>query len=121
MLYPDKQSWLVWYAHRNVGPKESKRTSPSSTTFCFILLTFPRSATLKSKSNIFYTKQFQLRRPRAFNFGEFVDGKAQQPLPPSIIPEEPSIGAFADSCHALCQKVLYLLGLGLEVSFAPSY
>lgn len=52
---------------------------------------------------------------RAFNFGEFVDGKAQQPLPPTIASDEPRFNAFSDSCHALCNKLLYLLGLGLGV------
>ncbi|KAI8714493.1 Fe2OG dioxygenase domain-containing protein [Fusarium sp. LHS14.1] len=51
----------------------------------------------------------------AFNFGEFVNGKAQQPLPSDMVPHEPRISAFADSCHNLCQKLLYLLGLGLGV------
>ncbi|KAM0363729.1 hypothetical protein ACHAP4_000585 [Fusarium culmorum] len=51
----------------------------------------------------------------AFNFGEFADGKAQQPLPSDLVPDEPQISAFADSCHDLCQKLLYLLGLGLGI------
>ncbi|KAF9776864.1 hypothetical protein IL306_004893 [Fusarium sp. DS 682] len=51
----------------------------------------------------------------AFNFGEFADGKAQQPLPSELVSDEPQISAFADSCHDLCQKLLYLLGLGLGV------
>ncbi|UKZ70547.1 uncharacterized protein TrAtP1_011527 [Trichoderma atroviride] len=51
----------------------------------------------------------------AFNFGEFVDGKAQQPLPPTIASDEPQIHAFADSCHKLCKKLLHLLGIGLGV------
>ncbi|PTB42313.1 uncharacterized protein TrAFT101_008597 [Trichoderma asperellum] len=51
----------------------------------------------------------------AFNFGEFVDGKAQQPLPPTIASDEPEINAFADSCHKLCKKLLHLLGIGLGV------
>ncbi|KAI5461378.1 hypothetical protein BGZ63DRAFT_234103 [Mariannaea sp. PMI_226] len=51
----------------------------------------------------------------AFNFGEFVQGKPQQPLPAPIIPDTPQISAFSDSCRNLCQKLLYLLGLGLEV------
>jgi hypothetical protein len=53
---------------------------------------------------------------RAFNFGEFVNGKAQQPLPPTIAGDEPQIQAFADSCHKLCKKLLHLLGIGLGVS-----
>ncbi|UKZ72773.1 hypothetical protein TrVFT333_000408 [Trichoderma virens FT-333] len=51
----------------------------------------------------------------AFNFGEFIDGKAQQPLPPTIADDEPQVSAFADSCHKLCRKLLHLLGIGLEV------
>ncbi|KAK7430381.1 hypothetical protein QQZ08_003129 [Neonectria magnoliae] len=51
----------------------------------------------------------------AFNFGEFINGKAQQPLPSPILQNEPQISAFSDSCHNLCQKLLHLLGLGLGV------
>jgi isopenicillin N synthase-like dioxygenase len=54
---------------------------------------------------------------RAFNFGEFIDGKAQQPLPPSIANDEPLISAFADSCHNLCRRILLLLGVGLGVRY----
>ncbi|EQK98657.1 Oxoglutarate/iron-dependent oxygenase [Ophiocordyceps sinensis CO18] len=51
----------------------------------------------------------------AFNFGEFVDAKARQPLPSTVAHEEPHFSAFADSCRSLCHKILYLLGLGLHV------
>ncbi|WYZ38663.1 hypothetical protein EsH8_III_000577 [Colletotrichum jinshuiense] len=51
----------------------------------------------------------------AFNFGEFKDGKAQQPLPPTIQPDEPFLNFFRDQCHALCLELLELLGIGLEV------
>ncbi|KAH0532966.1 hypothetical protein TsFJ059_001593 [Trichoderma semiorbis] len=51
----------------------------------------------------------------AFNFGEFIDGKAQQPLPPTIAADEPQVSEFADSCHKLCKKLLHLLGIGLDV------
>lgn len=53
---------------------------------------------------------------RAFNFGEFVNGKAQQPLPPTIVANESQISDFADSCRNLCRKLLHLLGIGLGVS-----
>ncbi|KIH94493.1 oxidoreductase, 2OG-Fe(II) oxygenase family [Sporothrix brasiliensis 5110] len=52
----------------------------------------------------------------AFNFGEFVDGKAQQPLPPSLASDEPQIDAFFDLCYRLCLKLNDLLGIGLEVN-----
>ncbi|EON70013.1 hypothetical protein W97_09279 [Coniosporium apollinis CBS 100218] len=51
----------------------------------------------------------------AFNFGEFVDGKAQQPLPAPLADEEAFIGRFADQCHALCNKILELFATALEV------
>ncbi|KAM9884288.1 UPF0676 protein C1494.01-like protein 4 [Verticillium dahliae] len=53
---------------------------------------------------------------RAFNFGEFADGKAQQPLPATIQPDEPQVNSFREQCHSLCLRLLYLLGLGLDVS-----
>ncbi|UNI18814.1 hypothetical protein JDV02_005061 [Purpureocillium takamizusanense] len=51
----------------------------------------------------------------AFNFGEFVDGKAQQPIPSTVAADEARFAAFADLCRALCLKILRLLGLGLGV------
>ncbi len=53
---------------------------------------------------------------RALNFGEFVDGKAQQPLPKSLAAHEKELSCFADLCHSLCIKILRLFALGLEVS-----
>nr|XP_003649066.1 uncharacterized protein THITE_120638 [Thermothielavioides terrestris NRRL 8126]AEO62730.1 hypothetical protein THITE_120638 [Thermothielavioides terrestris NRRL 8126] len=52
----------------------------------------------------------------AFNFGEFVDGKAQQPIPPTIAADEPQISAFRDLCYNLSLKLNTLLGIGLEVT-----
>lgn len=49
----------------------------------------------------------------AWNFGEFIDGKAQQPLPEAIKPLEEDISNFRDSCHRLSLKLLTLLGIGL--------
>ncbi|KAK4104012.1 Clavaminate synthase-like protein [Parathielavia hyrcaniae] len=52
----------------------------------------------------------------AFNFGDFVDGKAQQPIPPTIAADEPQISAFRDLCYNLSLKLNTLLGIGLEVT-----
>ncbi|KAL2157581.1 hypothetical protein VTH06DRAFT_5959 [Thermothelomyces fergusii] len=52
----------------------------------------------------------------AFNFGEFVDGKAQQPIPPTIASDEARISAFRDLCYSLSLKLNTLLGIGLAVS-----
>jgi isopenicillin N synthase-like dioxygenase len=49
------------------------------------------------------------------NFGEFKDGKAQQPLPPSLAPHEAEIGHFASLCNKTCNRILKLLALGLQV------
>ncbi|KAM7204385.1 hypothetical protein V8F33_001687 [Rhypophila sp. PSN 637] len=56
----------------------------------------------------------------AFNFGEFQNSKAQQPLPASINPHESEISHFRDQCHNLCLKINTLLGIGLEVD-PPSF
>ncbi|KAI1765967.1 2OG-Fe(II) oxygenase superfamily protein [Hypoxylon sp. FL1150] len=50
-----------------------------------------------------------------FNFGTFKDGKATQPIPHSIEPHQAQLAAFRESCHALCQKLLLLFGIGLQV------
>ncbi|KJK80723.1 hypothetical protein H634G_03872 [Metarhizium anisopliae BRIP 53293] len=52
----------------------------------------------------------------AFNFGEFINNKAQQPIPPTVAAEEARFSAFADLCRALCLKILALLGQGLQVN-----
>lgn len=55
------------------------------------------------------------------NFGDFKDGKAQQPLPPSLAPHEGEINEFAKLCNKTCNRILTLLALGLEVSkIAPT-
>ncbi|KAF2452639.1 hypothetical protein BDY21DRAFT_405245 [Lineolata rhizophorae] len=51
----------------------------------------------------------------AFNVGEFVNGKAQQPLPTPVASREGDIGRFADRCHDLCNKILELFAIGLEI------
>lgn len=51
----------------------------------------------------------------AFNFGHFKDSKAQQPIPSSIEPLQSQISDFKYACHALCQKILQLFGIGLGV------
>jgi isopenicillin N synthase-like dioxygenase len=55
---------------------------------------------------------------RAFNFGEFASGKAQQPLPKALAPHEDEIGRFADLCTKTCNRILKLLALGLQVSLS---
>lgn len=53
------------------------------------------------------------------NFGDFKDGKAQQPLPPSLTPYEAEINGFAELCNKTCTRILTLLALGLEVRNQP--
>lgn len=54
-------------------------------------------------------------RRRAFNFGEFIRGKAQQPMPKSLEPYEDELCHFASLCHGLCIKLLKLFALGLKI------
>jgi isopenicillin N synthase-like dioxygenase len=51
------------------------------------------------------------------NLGGFLDGKAQQPLPPVLIDHEPELYAFQKYCHNLMNKILDLFAIGLEVRF----
>ncbi|KAL9073519.1 MAG: hypothetical protein Q9157_004724 [Trypethelium eluteriae] len=50
----------------------------------------------------------------AFNIGEFIDGKAQQPLPEVLAAHHDEIARFQASCHALCNRILRTLARGLE-------
>ena len=49
------------------------------------------------------------------NFGEFANGKAQQPLPPTLAPHEADLCRFESLCHEICIKFLRLLSIALEV------
>ncbi|KAB8296695.1 hypothetical protein EYC80_002115 [Monilinia laxa] len=51
----------------------------------------------------------------AFNLGDFVDGKADQPLPASLSPHEAELNEFQLYCHKLCLKLLTLFAIGLEI------
>ncbi|KAJ2963209.1 hypothetical protein NQ176_g10871 [Zarea fungicola] len=50
-----------------------------------------------------------------FNIGLFKDGKPQQPLPATIVPDQARLEAFRDTCTNLCSKILRLIGNGLGV------
>ncbi|KAF2238857.1 putative oxidoreductase [Viridothelium virens] len=52
----------------------------------------------------------------AFNIGEFIDGKAQQPLPEVLAAHHDEIARFQASCHALCNRILRTLARGLEIT-----
>ncbi|RAL00878.1 putative oxidoreductase, 2OG-Fe(II) oxygenase family [Aspergillus ibericus CBS 121593] len=51
----------------------------------------------------------------AFNFGEFQNSKAQQPLPASLQPHESEIAHFSSLCNKTCSRILTLLALGLGI------
>lgn len=61
---------------------------------------------------------------RAFNFGEFMNGKAQQSMPELLVRQETEIYRFELLCRDLCTKLLRLFALGLKVGylswFAPA-
>ncbi|KAF2138868.1 uncharacterized protein K452DRAFT_300923 [Aplosporella prunicola CBS 121167] len=52
----------------------------------------------------------------AFNVGEYVDGRAAQPLPKPFAPHEAQLGRFADQCHGLCNKILRVFGMAFEIA-----
>ncbi|KAH8600057.1 oxidoreductase-like protein [Bisporella sp. PMI_857] len=51
----------------------------------------------------------------AFNLGEFVKGKAQQPLPAALVDHESFLHEFQHLCHCLVLKILTLFAVGLEI------
>ncbi len=59
---------------------------------------------------------YMLILARAMNLGEFIDGKAQQPLPPSFVDREAELNKFQQYCHSLMLKILVLFAIGLEVT-----
>lgn len=52
---------------------------------------------------------------RAMNFGEFVNGKAQQSLPPTLAEREAELDQFHTYCHDLMLKILKLFAIGLKI------
>ena len=52
------------------------------------------------------------------NFGQYMNGKAQQPLTPTLKPHEAEIGDFSAMCSQLCMKLLRLLAMGLKVGLS---
>ncbi|KAK9374056.1 uncharacterized protein V1513DRAFT_447130 [Lipomyces chichibuensis] len=51
----------------------------------------------------------------AFNFGQFKDDKAIQPLPPTFSRFEQDLAEFSKKCHATCHKLLDLLAVALKI------
>ena len=49
------------------------------------------------------------------NFGGFVDGRPQQPLPEVLASRMPELNAFQEYCNNLMLKILTLLAVGLKV------
>jgi hypothetical protein len=49
------------------------------------------------------------------NVGGFVNGKAQQPLPPAFVDHEAELYKFQKDCQALMNKILDLFAFGIEV------
>jgi isopenicillin N synthase-like dioxygenase len=46
---------------------------------------------------------------------EFQDGKAQQPLPPPLLENQARLDEFWKHCLKLCQRVLELFAIGLQI------
>lgn len=46
---------------------------------------------------------------------EFIQGKAQQPLPTPLLQSEPRLSQFQNHCLNLCQRVLELFAIGLQI------
>jgi isopenicillin N synthase-like dioxygenase len=46
---------------------------------------------------------------------EFIDGKAQQPLPEPLKSHEAEVDAFTTKCHKLCLRILELFAVGFAI------
>jgi isopenicillin N synthase-like dioxygenase len=57
---------------------------------------------------------------RGFNFGDFVGGKATQPIPNSIKASQEQLAEFTDLCYNLTLRINTLLGIGLDLE-PPDY
>lgn len=55
-------------------------------------------------------------KSRTMNFGEFIDRRAQQPLPESLIDHESDLEEWGSYCKTLELKILKLFAIGLKVS-----
>ncbi|PBP27892.1 hypothetical protein BUE80_DR001086 [Diplocarpon rosae] len=51
----------------------------------------------------------------AMNLGEFIEGKAQQPLPVAFADHEQELDKFQKHCHSLMLRILTLFAIGLEI------
>ena len=106
-------------ALRNIGCKESK-----SKIFILIRCT---KLTFTTRLEISRSKVLKglscplLISPRAYNFGEFENGKARQALPPCFAQEEAQLNQFQKYCHKMMQKINTLFGIGLKVSAVIIY
>ena len=125
MRYPEEQPRLEWDRVRDAGSQDPEGeyylSSPYSTPCPLVLDTSPRPltrhslATSKSRAPPKPPSSVTLTQSRAFNFGEFVEGKAQQPVPAALAPHEDEVSRIFEQCRALAVRILYLLGVGLEV------
>jgi len=58
---------------------------------------------------------------RAFNFGEFVDGKPNQRVPKAFASHVEELADFEERCSSTCRRIFRLLAMGLEVRAFPSF
>jgi hypothetical protein len=56
---------------------------------------------------------------RAFNFGEFINGKPNQKMPKSFESHIQELADFEARCASTCHQIFRLLAMGLEVYAFP--
>lgn len=69
----------------------------------------------KEYTDTMMVHHWKLTLIRAFNIGEYRNGKANQPFPAGIADEEQAIGDFMSTCHSLCNRIHTLLAQGLKI------
>lgn len=101
---------------RSCEPKGEQ--SPASNILCLAILAENESRGVISRSMSQSDPRCSLGidAGRCMNIGEYINGKAQQPLTPILKSHEIEIGDFSKLCSNLCMKLLHLLAVGLQVS-----
>ncbi|EKD19968.1 hypothetical protein MBM_01920 [Drepanopeziza brunnea f. sp. 'multigermtubi' MB_m1] len=100
----NNRGWVAMHGE-TLDPKSQKAGRALSPTLLQILL-YMDIATNRIQIGDF---------KEAMNLGEFVDGRAQQPLPAAFAGHEQELDQFQKYCHCLMSKILVLFGIGLEV------
>ena len=83
-------------------------------------LSVPSVATGRSKylctGDILFDGKIVIDEIRAFNLGEFINGKPNQKVPKAFASHVAELADFENRCSSMCHQIFRLLAMGLEVN-----